>query len=67
MLENVDDILTVSDVCKKLKMGENMVYKLLKNGTIKSVRVGRKYLIPKDYIISFIKSNSYWKELKYER
>ncbi len=59
MLDNIDDILTVNDICKILKMGENMVYKLLKNGDIQSIRVGRKYLIPKEYIINFVKAYSH--------
>lgn len=54
MFENYQDVMTVNDVCSALSMGKNMLYKLLKMGTISYIRIGRKYLIPKVYLIDFV-------------
>jgi len=54
MFEKFNDVLTVEDVCKALQMGKNSVYKLLKDQDIKSIKVGRKYFIPKDFLIDYI-------------
>lgn len=54
MFECYKDVLTVDEVCKALSMGKNTVYKLLNDDVIKSVRIGRKYLIPKQFLIDFI-------------
>lgn len=54
MFEKFNDVLTVEDVCEALQMGKNSVYKLLKDQDIKSIKVGRKYFIPKDFLIDYI-------------
>ena len=38
--------MTVEEVCKALRIGYNKAYDFLKDGTIKSIKSGRKYLIP---------------------
>lgn len=57
MFENYDDILTVDEVCKALHIGKTNVYKLLKNGVINSKKIGKKYLIPKLYLMDYIYQN----------
>lgn len=54
MFESYKDILTVDDVCSALSIGKNTLYKLLKSGIIKSIKIGRKYFIPKLFLIDFI-------------
>ena len=56
MFDTYKDIMTVEQVCSALAMGKNTVYKLLQNGEIKSIKVGRKYFIPKAFLIDFINS-----------
>ncbi len=51
------DVVTVSELMKMLHVGRNMAYDLLKNGEVKSFRIGRRYIIPKKYVISYIFSN----------
>lgn len=36
------DILTVPDVVRLLRMGKNTVYKLIKEGSINSIKQGKK-------------------------
>lgn len=56
MFDTYKDVLTVEQVCSALSMGKNSVYRLLRNGFIKSIKVGRKYFIPKAFLIDFINS-----------
>lgn len=54
MFEKYKDILTVDEACAALSIGKNSIYKLLRTGTIKSIKIGRKYIIPKIYLIDYI-------------
>lgn len=54
--EEYPDIVTPEDIQKMLRIGRNSVYDLLKQGKIKSLRVGKKYLIPKTSVINFLQT-----------
>lgn len=41
------DILSVNQLCEILGIGKNTAYRLLQNGKIKSIRIGKIYKIPK--------------------
>lgn len=58
MLENYEDVLNASEVQVILKIGKNSTYKLIKENKIKHIRVGKKILIPKQYLIEFLQSNT---------
>jgi excisionase family DNA binding protein len=45
--EDMPDVLTPGEVQTFLRLGRNATYELLKNGTLRSVRLGQKYLIPR--------------------
>ncbi len=53
-LDNYEDILLPEDLQEILHIGRNAVYTYLANGYIKSIRIGRKYRIPKKYLIDFL-------------
>ncbi len=55
-LSDYGDVLTVQDIQEILGIGRNAVYKLLKNGTLKSKRIGTKYIIPKRSIQTYLNS-----------
>lgn len=55
MLNKYKDILTVKDLCEILGIGKNTAYRLLKNDEIKSIRIGNKYKIPKEYLLGYLK------------
>ena len=57
MFENYDDVVTVEQLAKMLKIGRNTAYDLVRTSTIKSVRVGRKYIIPKSAITTYLTQN----------
>ena len=44
--EEKSNILTVKELSKLLRIGLNGAYRLVRDGTIKSVKVGRQYRIP---------------------
>ena len=47
MFNEYDDILTVEEMCKILKVGKNNAYKLLKQGLIRAYRNGKNWRIPR--------------------
>lgn len=57
MLEKYSDVLTVSDVMSILHIGRNKAYELLKFSVIPSIRVGKKYIIPKSLMIDFLNNH----------
>ena len=54
MFNSYPDVLEVEEVQKMLRIGRNAIYKLLKKGDIKSLKVGKKYIIPKISVIIFL-------------
>ena len=57
MLEKYPDVLTPDDVIEILNIGRNKVYEMLNNGTIKSIRIGRKHRIPKKILIENLENS----------
>ncbi len=56
VFEEYPDVLTVKQVCKALSIGKNTLYELLKNKKIKSLRLGKKYLVPKICLVDYVNS-----------
>ena len=54
MLDNYKDVLTTKELQAVLPIGRSLIYKLLKNGSIKSIRVGTRIIIPKQAVIDFL-------------
>jgi len=59
IFENYSDIVSIGDIMSMLGIGKSSVYGLLKNDQIRHVRVGRKYIIPKQAVIDFINGVCY--------
>ena len=53
-LKNYPDVLTPKDLMEFLGVCESTVYDLLKRGVIKSIKIGKKYLIPKLSVENFM-------------
>lgn len=45
-----------------LEIGRNSAYKLINNGSIKSLRIGRNIRIPKIYLLDYLTTESYNKD-----
>ena len=59
MLEQYGDVLSVTEVQEILGVGRNFTYALLKSGEIPSIRVGKKYRIPKEAVLHYL---AQWKK-----
>lgn len=54
MFTEYDEILSIEDVMDILHIGKNSVYSLLKSNEIRNIRVGKRYIVPKQSVINFI-------------
>ncbi len=54
MFDSYPDVVSVEEIQQMLRIGKNAVYQLLKDGAIKSIKVGKRYVVPKKYIINFL-------------
>lgn len=57
LFEGYDDVLLPEDIQKILHVGRNTVYRYLSDGSIRSIRIGGKYRIPKLYLAEFMYPN----------
>ena len=58
MFEKYPDVVSVTELCKMLGgISKKLAYKMLANGEIFSVRVGRSYKIPKVSVIAYLTGN----------
>ena len=55
MFESYPDVVTVKKLYQMLQIGKNTAYELLHNRSLTSIRIGRKFLIPKTYIIAYLR------------
>ena len=54
ILDSYADVLTVNDLMNILHIGRNKAYELLRSKVIPSIRIGKKYVIPKNLMIEFL-------------
>lgn len=59
MFKDYPDILTVDDIQEVLNIGRTLAYKLLKDNTIKSNKIGRSYKVAKIHLIQYVLGNDY--------
>lgn len=55
-MDSICDVLTVKELAKLLRVGINNAYRLVREGTIKSVRVGRQYRIPRSAVQQYLET-----------
>ena len=57
VLKYYPEIMSVEETSAALGVSTKTVYKMLKNGTIQNMKVGRSYRVPKVHLLSFLKIN----------
>ena len=58
MFEKYPDVVEVKELCQMLGgISKKLAYRLLTNGEIFNVRVGRSYKIPKMSVIAYLTGN----------
>ena len=58
MFTTYKDVVTVKQLAEMLGIGITLAYKLVKQNTIKSIKIGRQYKFPKRNIIAYINKNN---------
>ncbi len=56
MFDKYPDVLSIEQVMQALGIGKNTVYKLIQNRKLCCIRIGRKYIVPKIFLIDFIEA-----------
>lgn len=54
MLKDYPDVMNAEQVCEVLGVGMKTCYRILKEGKITSIKVGRAYRIPKAHLLSYL-------------
>lgn len=54
----IPDVLTPVEVAGILKLGRTTTYELLRTGTISSIKIGRKIIVPKKFLENFIEDHA---------
>lgn len=54
MFREYPDVLTPGDLQKMLHIGKNAVYKILNEKLIDTIKIGKKYIIPKVNVIKYL-------------
>ena len=57
VLKDYPEIMSVEETSAALGVSTKTVYKMLKNGTIQNMKVGRSSRVPKVHLLSFLKIN----------
>ena len=53
--EDMPMVLNVEDIADSLAIGRNKAYLLVSSGTIKSLKIGNHYRIPREAFIQFLR------------
>ncbi len=48
------NVVSIDEIQQMLRIGKNAVYELLKTEKLKSIKVGKKYVVPKKFVIDFL-------------
>ena len=55
MLEQYDDILTITELSEALKIGSTQAYKIVRSGDVKAFKEGKDWKIPKISLEAYIR------------
>ena len=58
MLKSYPDVMNIEQMCEVLSISTKTGYKLLKEQQIASLRIGKKFRIPKVHIFTYLKVGS---------
>ena len=59
MFNEYPDLLSLYDMQKALGVGRSMAYRLIKNGDVKHLRIGKTIKIPKRFLIDYVCDGCY--------
>lgn len=59
MFDNFKDLLTITDIQNALGIGRSTAYRLIKDGRIRHLRIGKTIKVPKRYLVDFVQDSCY--------
>lgn len=59
MFDNYKDLLDITDIQNALGIGRTMAYRLINDGKIRHMRVGKAIRVPKSYLMDFVDNSCY--------
>jgi len=62
MFNSYNDVVTVCELAKMLKIGRNTAYELVRAGVIPSFRIGRQIRVSKQAVVEYLSRTSSAKE-----
>lgn len=57
LFKDYDEVLSIEEVHKILKLSKNTIYKLIAKGDIKTIKIGNKHIVPKQNLIDYLYPN----------
>ena len=54
MFREYPEVVTIEDVMEMLGIGRTLAYDIIRNGRLKTVKIGKRYIIPKQSVINFL-------------
>ncbi|MGN1467345.1 MAG: helix-turn-helix domain-containing protein [Ruminococcus sp.] len=54
IFKNYPDVITIEDLQEMLHIVRNMAYSLIRENKIKTIKAGKKYIIPKINVINYL-------------
>lgn len=57
-IEDLDEVITVEELARVMKVGRNSAYAMVRENRIKSIKNGTRYLIPKQSVIDFLNQST---------
>jgi excisionase family DNA binding protein len=58
MFSTYPDVVTVKELQEMLRVSKNTAYELVNDGSIVSIRIGKKFIIPKQAVINYLTSQT---------
>ena len=59
MFNDYPDVLTIEDLQIALNIGRSTAYRLIRNGGIRHLRIGKNIKIPRRYLMDYIETACY--------
>jgi len=59
MFDKYNDLLNMADLQAALGIGRSTAYRLIKDGKIKHLRIGKVIKIPRKYLVDFVENLCY--------
>ena len=51
---NYPDVVSINELMKMLNISKPTAYRLLQNGDVKNIKVGKQYRIPKKFVLEYL-------------